>query len=303
MISEQTKTIDKSSVKPFVKWVGGKTQLITTIEKNLPRKLYEPSKFTYVEPFVGGGAILFWFLKKFNNIGRAIINDINPDLIMAYRTIQTRPNDLIKELSHIQNEYHSIETEERRREYFISKREHFNTKNLDSIENTALFIFLNRTCFNGLYRVNSKGLFNVPFGKHIKPKICDEKTILADSEVLQKVEILMGDFAQTLQYASDNSFFYIDPPYKPLSITSSFNTYAKESFDDNEQMRLKTFCDEISKRGSHFIVSNSDAEAEFFDQLYSDYEIQRVSATRSVNSNPEKRGKLLEVLVRNDKAK
>ncbi len=219
--------------KPFIKWVGGKTQLINEIEKVLPNHLLTSNNLTYIEPFVGGGAVLFWILQKYPNIKNAVINDINPDLTTAYRTIKKSPNDLISRLKQVQAEYLPL-SEEKRKEYFLAKRSLFNTKNLDAIENTALFIFLNRTCFNGLYRVNSKGLFNVPFGRYANPKICDEETILADSELLQKVEILTGDFNETINHIGEKSFFYLDPPYKPLSETSSFNSYTKEAFNDDE---------------------------------------------------------------------
>lgn len=289
--------------KPFVKWVGGKTQLIDSIEKTLPKNFLNQSNLTYIEPFVGGGAVLFWILQKYPNIKKAVINDINPDLTTAYKTIKTSPKELIIELQSIQNEYLQL-SEENRKEYFLLKRERFNTKSLDTIENTALFIFLNRTCFNGLYRVNSKGLFNVPFGKYANPKICDEQTILADSELLQKVEILTGDFEATLKHAGENSLFYFDPPYKPLSDTSSFNSYAKEEFNDKEQIRLGNFCQRIDLLGHSFILSNSDVKGKnpndnFFDDLYNQFDIKRVYATRMVNASAEKRGKLTELLITN----
>lgn len=289
--------------KPFIKWVGGKTQLIGSIEKSLPKNFNERNSITYVEPFVGGGAILFWILQNYPNITKAVINDINPDLTTAYKTIKEAPAELVRELQIIQNEYLLL-TEDKRKAYFLTKRDRFNTKSLDSVENTALFIFLNRTCFNGLYRVNSKGLFNVPFGKYSNPKICDEQTIIADSKLLQKVEILTGDFEETLNYASNSSLFYFDPPYKPLSETSSFNSYAKENFNDKEQIRLRNFCKNIDLLGYDFILSNSDVKGKnpndhFFDDLYQEFNIKRVFATRMVNSNAEKRGKLTELLISN----
>ena len=292
-----------SKGKPFIKWVGGKTQLIDSIEKALPKDFENQNNLTYIEPFVGGGAVLFWILQKYPNIKNAVINDINPDLTTAYKTIKKDPAELINQLLLIQNEYLSL-SEEKRKEYFLLKRERFNTKSLEPIENTALFIFLNRTCFNGLYRVNSKGLFNVPFGSYANPKICDEQTIMADSELLQKVEILTGDFEATLHYAGENSFFYFDPPYKPLSETSSFNSYAKEDFNDREQIRLGKFCQRIDVLGHSFILSNSDVKGKnphdnFFDELYSSFEIKRVYATRMVNAKAEKRGKLTELLISN----
>lgn len=289
--------------KPFIKWVGGKSQLLTAIKDTLPSDFAQRKNLAYIEPFVGGGAVLFWILQEYPNITRAVINDINPDLTLAYSTIKNKPKELIDSLRTIQEEYIPL-NEVDRKEYYLSKRVRFNTKNLDAIENTSLFIFLNRTCFNGLYRVNSKGLFNVPFGRYANPKICDEETILADSKLLQKVEILTGDFSNTLDYASGNSFFYFDPPYKPLSETSSFNSYSKEEFNDNEQIRLGNFCKAISEKGYNFILSNSDVkgnnpEDNFFDDLYSSFDINRVLASRMVNANASKRGKLSELMINN----
>ena len=300
----QEKIKYKPQAKPFVKWVGGKSQLISSIERILPSKVYKIPELTYVEPFVGGGAMLFWALNNIKNISKAVINDINSDLTKSYQTIRDCASDLVIELKRLEKEYKSLQSEESRKEFYLVQRERFNTKNLDNIANTTLFIFLNRTCFNGLYRVNSKGLFNVPFGKYTNPTICDEDTIFADSELLQKVKILTGDFEQTLHYVTDNTLFYFDPPYKPLSQTSSFTSYTKENFNDDEQIRLKRFCDKLEERDYLWILSNSDVKSndpsnDFFDTLYSDYKINRVWASRSVNANPEKRGKLTELLITN----
>ncbi len=288
--------------KPFIKWVGGKTQLLNTIEKNLPANFAQRID-TYVEPFVGGAAVLFWILQKYPNIKHAIINDINSDLTTTYEVVKNDPIKLVETLRYIQTEYLSL-NEEKRKSYYLEKRTLFNSKTLDKIENSALFIFLNHTCFNGLYRVNSKGLFNVPFGRYANPKICDAETIFADSELLQRVTILNGDFAQTLTYANTETFFYLDPPYKPLSETSSFNSYVKETFDDSEQIRLQRFCCAIHENGGDFILSNSDVKSNnpqntFFDDLYERFNIQRVLASRMVNANPLKRGKLTELMVNN----
>lgn len=289
--------------KPFVKWVGGKGQILSQIDSALPKRLFMGKEVTYIEPFVGGGAMLFYMLEKFQNIKKTVINDINKDLIVAYKTVRDNPNRLINRLKEIELEYLAL-NEEKRKEYFLEKRDLYNTKQLPEIENTSLFIFLNRTCFNGLYRVNSKGLFNVPFGKYANPKICDEPTILKDSKLLQKVEILNSDFENTINYIDDNTFFYFDPPYRPLNVTSSFNSYSKESFNDNEQIRLKSFCDKITKMDCFFMLSNSDCKSvnplnDFFDDLYSKYKIERILASRSINSNSEKRGKLTELLISN----
>lgn len=275
--------------KPFIKWVGGKGQLVSEIERMLPERKLTSAATTYVEPFIGGGAVLFHILTRFPSLKKAVINDINPDLTKSYKTIRDRVEELISMLGEIQNAYFSLKTEAERKSYYLRNRDCYNTKKLGAVENTALFIFLNRTCFNGLHRVNSKGLFNVPFGRYTNPKICDAPTLRADSELLQKVEILTGDFEQTLSHASPDNLFYLDPPYKPLSQTSSFNSYAKDGFGDDEQIRLKQFCDKLDAANVFWVLSNSDVRSNdpenlFFDDLYSSYQINRVFASRMVNA-------------------
>lgn len=293
-----------AKAKPFIKWVGGKGQLLEQLDAQLPADFDSWDNITYIESFVGGGAMLFYLLQRYPNIQHAIINDINPDLTTCYKTVRDNPKQLIESLRDIENTYLALQTEEARKDFFLATRERYNEKNLDSIENTTKFFFLNKTCFNGLYRVNKKGLFNVPFGKYANPTICDSETILKDSELLQRVEILNGDFEKTFDYANGDTLFYFDPPYRPLSDTSSFNDYAKEAFNDNAQIRLKEYCDRIHQAGFKFMLSNSDCkgkneEDNFFDVLYSSYQIERVWASRSINSNPNKRGKLTEILVHN----
>ncbi len=289
--------------RPFVKWAGGKTQLLDEIAKTLPKDFTKRESVCYVEPFVGGGAVLFWMLQEFPNITRAVINDINPELICTYRVVKTNVDNLINMLQGIQQEYLRLNAEDKK-EYFLKKRASFNSKNKEEVETAALFIFLNRTCFNGLYRVNSNGKFNVPHGKYTNPKICDTDNLMAVSNLLQNVEILCGDFAQTIDYATENSLFYFDPPYKPLSETSSFTSYSSNGFDDTEQIRLRDFCEEISKQKALFIASNSDPSSvnpseNFFDRLYLNFNIKRVSANRMINSISSGRGKLNEVLISN----
>ena len=290
--------------KPFLKWAGGKSQLLGDIEKALPAHLFQTS-FTYIEPFVGSGAVLFWMLANFPNIKKAVINDINEDLINTYKIIATKPNELIRLLQIIQTEFHSLESDENNKKtYYYEKRKLFNSRKSDNTLQAALFIFLNRTCFNGLYRVNRKNQFNVPMGSYKKPSICDSDNILAVSRALQKVEILCGDFEQTLELAEDVTLFYFDPPYKPLSQTSSFNSYAKADFNDSEQIRLRDFCEELNRLNYSWILSNSDTkytdpDNEFFDALYADFTIKRVEAKRRINSNAQKRGKLTELLISN----
>lgn len=290
--------------KPFVKWVGGKGQLLAQLEASLPADFGAWQDVTYIEPFVGGGAMLFHMLQNHPNIRTAVVNDINPDLTACYRVVRDRPTELLSALAELQSHYYSLENEEIRKQFYLDARARYNACIADAVENSAHFIFLNRTCFNGLYRVNKSGRFNVPFGKYAKPTICDEKTILTDSRLLQNVEILTGDFEQTFDRMSGRTLFYLDPPYRPLSATSSFNDYAKEGFNDREQIRLKVFCDRIADAGGAFMLSNSDCSAKdahdrFFDELYASYSIERVWASRSVNANASKRGKLTEILVRN----
>lgn len=290
--------------KPFIKWVGGKSQLIEQLDKQLPADFDNWENVTYIEPFVGGGAMLFYLLQRYPNIKHAVINDINSDLTTCYQTVRDMPEQLILSLCDIESAYLGLQSEDARKEFFLTARERYNQKNLDPIENTTLFFFLNRTCFNGLYRVNKKGLFNVPFGKYVNPTICNSEIIRKDSELLQRVEILNGDFEATFEYAKGNTLFYFDPPYRPLSDTSSFKDYSKESFNDDAQERLKEFCDKIHKAGFKFMLSNSDCKGmnekdNFFDTLYGAYKIERVWASRSINSVPSKRGKLTEILVHN----
>lgn len=288
--------------KPFIKWVGGKTQLLDEIRQCLPADIgYD--EYTYVEPFVGGGAVLFWLLQQYPNISHAVINDVNGRLINVYRVVKKHPRELINQLKELELEYLPKNHEERTSMY-LSKRQLFNCASTESIEQAALFIFLNRTCFNGLYRENAKGLFNVPHGRYSYPRICDSETILADSELLQRVTILNGDFCETLTYVGHHVLFYLDPPYKPLSQTSSFNNYVGTGFNDDEQVRLRDFCNSLTEKGSSFILSNSDVKNanpkdEFFDKLYQKYTIRRVMASRMVNARADKRGKLAELMISN----
>lgn len=290
--------------KPFLKWAGGKTQLIVDIEKALPRDIVE-KKFTYVEPFVGSGAVLFWMLQQFPNMEKAVINDINADLTNTYRVIASQVHELIEVLDEFQGKYHSMESDQKlKKAYFYEQRVLFNSRETDKVTQAALFIFLNRTCFNGLFRVNRSNHFNVPIGSYKRPTICDAENLLLVHEAMQKVVILTGDYQQTLEHVEGDSLFYFDPPYKPLSNTSSFNSYAKDEFNDNEQIRLRNFCRKLHTLDHSWILSNSDVKGNdvnnsFFDDLYEEFYIKRVWAKRSINANPEKRGTLTELLITN----
>ena len=252
--------------------------------------------------------MLFHMLRKFSNITHAVINDINPHLVTAYRVIKEQPAELIQRLSALETDYFSQPDEEAKKEYFLNSRNIFNEMRLDDVDRTKYLMFLNRTCFNGLYRVNAKGKFNVPFGRNLHPTICNTDTILADNEVLNRVDvtILNGDFERTADKMLEGlNFFYFDPPYRPLNATSSFNSYAKEDFNDDEQIRLRDFCARLNNLPNvKWMLSNADCSAKnpedtFFEDIYTDFKIHRVYASRAINANPSKRGKLTELLIKN----
>lgn len=292
--------------KPFLKWAGGKRQIIPEIAEAIPEAISQSDSFYYIEPFVGSGAMLFYMLRTYRDkISKAVINDINPHLITVFQVIRDNPEGLIYQLKEFSDKYFSYELQDDRKAYFLEQREFFNTNPENPIINTALLMFLNRTCFNGLYRTNSKGKFNVPFGKYKNPRIYNPDLIHANSAALKKVIILQGDYQQTLTYASQPTLFYFDPPYKPISQSSSFTAYSKDAFSDDDQIRLKEFCDNITENGFHFILSNSDLkntdpDNSFFDDLYQSYIINRVQAKRNINSDSTKRGKIFELLISND---
>ena len=289
--------------KPFIKWAGGKTNLLGSIESKLPYD--RDASFTYIEPFVGSGAVLFQVLNYYPNLTSVVINDINLDLINTYKSIASSVDELIEILKAWEVEYHGISPDETvKKSYYYAKREKFNERKSSVIMQSALFLFLNRTCFNGLYRVNKNNEFNVPIGSYKKPSICNEDNLKLASKSLQNVTILNGDYKETISYAKGKSVFYLDPPYKPLNKTSNFNSYAKDQFDDNEQIRLKEFCDVLNTHKHPWILSNSDVKNtesndNFFDDLYKTYKIDRVTARRNINSVGKKRGKISELLISN----
>lgn len=296
---------DSISVKPFLKWAGGKGQLLKEIEKYYP---FADGKITkYAEPFVGGGAVLFDILSRYN-LEEIYISDINAELINTYVVIKEHIDELLKFLKKYQDEYIALGTEDRRI-YYMTKRERFNSLKVNSneaknIEKAALMIFLNKTCFNGLYRVNKKGLFNVPMGAYKKPLICDEKNLHMVSEKLQKVKIVCGDYKESAEFIEEHTLVYFDPPYRPLTETASFTAYTENLFNDEKQIELAEFVERMHKKGAKVIVSNSDpknanTEDDFFDNLYDTYNIKRVEAARMINCNSESRGKIKELLISN----
>ncbi len=296
---------DEKKVKPFLKWAGGKGQLITEIEKYYP---FSDGKITkYAEPFVGGGAVLFDILGKYE-LEEIYISDINAELINTYRIIRDDIDELIYMLKAMQSEFVPLDTEHRKA-YYLCKREKFNDLKVNgdesiNIEKAALMIFLNKTCFNGLFRVNKKGLFNVPMGSYKNPLICDELNLRAVSDKLQKVTIVCGDYRKSADFIDDKTFVYFDPPYRPITDTASFTAYTENLFNDDEQIELAKFVDEMHRKGAKVVISNSDpknsnAEDNFFDNIYSTHKIKRVEATRMINSKSEARGKIKELLISN----
>ncbi len=294
----------KTELKPFVKWVGGKGQLINEIEKFLSidnERILEK----YVEPMVGGGALLFSILSKYD-LKKLYISDINAELINAYIVVRDNINLLVKNLAEIQAMFLPM-NENGRKYFYYNARDKFNTLQLSqetAVDKAALFIFLNKTCFNGLYRVNKKGQFNVPMGAYKNPTICDENNLRNISNALQNVEIVCADYTLSEAFIDNKTFVYIDPPYRPISETSRFTSYNTETFDDNEQIRLSQFIKRIDKVGAKVVLSNSDPknvnpEDTFFDDLYKSFTIHRVEATRTINSKAEKRGKISELLICN----
>lgn len=296
----------QSKVKPFIKWAGGKGQLLSDIQGKYPSSLGKSINY-YCEPFIGGGAVFFDILSHYD-LKEILINDINTELINTYLQVQNNVEDLLSQLQSIQNSFWSLDFEGRK-VYYYEKRERFNYIKINggkqvNLEKASLFIFLNKTCFNGLFRVNRRGLFNVPMGSYKKPIICDEKNLLSISILMKNVTIQCGDYKDCLPFIDENTFVYIDPPYRPITETASFTAYSEKLFDDCEQIALGQFVDEIHKAGAKVIVSNSDPKNsvktdDFFDELYKAYSIQRVAAKRMINCNGENRGNVNELLISN----
>jgi DNA adenine methylase len=284
--------------KPFIKWLGGKTNLINEIIQFLPSQFYY-NQFTYIEAFIGSGAVLFHLLNEFKNIKKVIINDINQELINCYKVIKNAPYALICELETLQEQFHNLENNKIEKEkFYYSKRKIFNEKSLDSIKQAALFIFLNKTCYNGLYRTNNKNEFNAALGRYVKPIIFDKENILNISEKLKNVEILCGDFEIVLDYIESNSFIYLDPPYLPISKTANFTRYDSCRFYLDDHLRLKKFCDKLSSQNVYWVQSNSNAQE--IKNLYKNYVIKEVYAARKINIDTKKRNKITELLISNN---
>ena len=308
----QTRPRATAPAKPFLKWAGGKSQLIEKLSEYFPPELRNGKVTKYAEPFIGGGALFFHIAQNYPTIKSFYISDANAELVIAYRTIQLDAKELIRTLEHIEGEYHAL-SREQQKEYFYETRNDFNQKlaGMDFenfqpawIQRTASIIFLNRTCFNGLFRVNSKGQFNVPFGDYKNPKICDAENLMAVSNILQNTQIEKADFTGCEAFTNSDTFVYFDPPYRPISQTASFNSYAKDSSGDEEQKRLAQFFRQLDQKHALLMLSNSDPkntnpDDHFFEEAYQGFRIERVKASRMINSKAEKRGQINEILVLN----
>lgn len=292
---------------PVLKWAGGKGMLLPQLSEKYPSELHRGAIKKYIEPFVGGGAVFFDIANSYA-VEEAYLLDINPELVILYNVIKNNVFELIEELEGLQSSYFLSEDKKEvyykiRDEYNIfDKKINANKYSISFVRRAALTIFLNRTCFNGLFRVNSKGLFNVPIGSYKRPRILDVDNLIAVSKVFKKATILQADFANALDFVDKDTFIYYDPPYRPLKDTS-FTTYTKEPFDDLEQIRLKETFERAHQKGALQMLSNSDptnaGDDPFFDELYKEYNIYRVLAKRLINSDANGRGGIREILITN----
>lgn len=291
----------ENKAKPFLKWAGGKGQLIPEIDKLLPKEEICDGKITtYVEPFVGGGAIFFYIANLFPELKHFYLFDINKDLVNCYNAIRNNVEELIDKLQVLDSTFKRRRTTQK--DFYYQIRDKFN-----SDRDPAKLIFLNKTCFNGLYRVNKNGEFNVPFGDYKNPKICDEENLHAVAIILQKAQIKCKDFEKCESFIDNKAFVYFDPPYRPISPTASFTSYAKEDFRIEDQIRLSQFCLHIHKQGARFLLSNSDPKNEdpndkFFEEHYPQklrFAIHSVLASRVINCKGNKRGAIKELIITN----
>ena len=304
--------MNSNDALPFLKWAGGKRQLLNQFEELYPQKLKDGFITTYIEPFVGGGAVFFDLQKKYK-FQKVLLNDINEDLILAYKVIQSNCSELLISLKRLEEKYINLQSIELQSIMFYEIRNIFNKEKksmdysvLDSawISHASNLIFLNKTCFNGLYRLNKSGDFNVPFGKYKNPTICNSENLLNVSAALQNVILTHGEYKDIEKYIdiNEDTFVYIDPPYRPLTNSSSFTSYSKSGFNDENQVELSVWFKKLVKKNhANVMLSNSDPDDDFFYNLYENNEdkikIKKVSASRAINSNASKRGKISEIVV------
>jgi DNA adenine methylase len=291
-----------SFARPWAKWAGGKSQLLGQFQRCYPQELRSGAIRCYVEPFVGSGAVMFDVLRRFS-LDHVVIIDQNERLMQVYRVLQTAVEDLIDVLASLQTRYWALDDTERRTFYY-EVRKSFNLQRGTEVAQAADFIFLNRTCFNGLFRVNQRNEFNVPMGRYRRPLICDADNLWLIHKALQKVTIVTGGYRQAAGYAGPHTFVYLDPPYRPLSSTASFTAYSAEAFDDNDQKMLAHFVRSLDEQGAYVMLSNSDPHNidpadDFFDALYDGFFLTRVPARRAINSRSDRRGTVSELVVTN----
>lgn len=294
--------LKEQKMKPFLKWAGGKGQILDEIKRYYPAELGKQI-YKYAEPFVGGGAVLLDVLSNYD-IDEVYISDSNAELINVYISLRDKYDALTTLLKEYESDYLLLDND-RRKLFYYEKRSRFNhLKKADQhdVELAALFIFLNKTCFNGLYRVNSKGEYNVPMGSYKSPMICDEDNLRRVSKILNGVTIVCADYKKSASFIDKHTFVYFDPPYRPLSLTSNFTAYTKNEFDDTCQQELSQYIKKLSASGVYVVASNSDPkntdpDDNFFDDLYFGMEIKRIYATRLINSNAKARGKISELLI------
>lgn len=298
--------------KPFLKWAGGKSQLLPQFEAHYPQELITGAIRRYVEPFLGGGAIFLAIAQRYP-IQQAYLTDINPELILVYRVVQRDVANLLAQLEEHQANYDARHGEERSRYYYMI-RDQYNAQRAEIsftqysstwVTRAARMIFLNKTCFNGLFRVNGKGEFNVPFGRYKNPAICDGENLRRVSALLSKAELAVAPFTACEQWITADTFVYFDPPYRPISPTSSFTSYSSDRFDDAAQIALAGFFARLHEQsGAKLMLSNSDPtpinpDDDFFQRLYAQFNIHRVWASRMINAQADKRGKITELLITN----
>ncbi|MGM0619532.1 MAG: DNA adenine methylase [Bacteroidota bacterium] len=303
-----TKTAN-SPGKPFLKWAGGKGQLLDIFSGYYPNELKQNQIKNYYEPFVGGGAVFFDIVRKFK-IESAFLSDINEELILTYQVVQKDVFKLMQQLEDFSKKYQKLD-EKSRIIFFYEIRDEFNRNRQLAgyekysekwIKRAAQIIFLNRTCFNGLFRFNSKGEFNVPAGRYKNPKILDEANLKKAASLLSIAQIKKADYNELKLQVTNPSFVYFDPPYRPLNKTSGFTAYSKNRFGDKHQIELATLFSELHQEGAKVMLSNSDPKNidpsdDFFDHLYSGFHISRVPARRAINSNGLKRNAINEIIV------
>ncbi len=301
-----------AGAKPFLKWAGGKSQLLAQFETHFPPALAAGQISRYIEPFLGGGAVFLAVAQRYA-FDHAYLTDINPELVLAYRVVQRDPEALIAQLAQHQRVYDASDEAARRR-YYYTVRAAYNAQRATIrydhydeawISRTARMIFLNKTCYNGLFRVNAKGEFNVPFGRYKHPAICDPDNLRRVSALLQRAELQHAPFTACEQWVTPETFVYFDPPYRPISPTSSFTSYSSDRFDDNAQMALARFFAHLDRTyGASLMLSNSDPTPinpadDFFQRIYAGYTIRQVWASRMINAHAGKRGKIAELLITN----